>query len=136
VVQTININETDEPLVHGGWVQFEGVSVAPQTIYLTAHCDCGEIILNQSVFEFHLPEIIPFDVIIYIPTDTENGTVGTFTVSGYYALGGIQSETPPVTQKYNILNYNETGIAIGSDNIQRPKDLELPKDFPLFQLLQ
>lgn len=106
-VKTININQSNLPLIIHGSVGYEGISIRPVTITLEPFCDVGEVVLTQYEFVFHLPDTIPFDALIYITPETENDTLGTLTLNGYHSEGGIEQPINPVSQIFYVLNYGE-----------------------------
>jgi hypothetical protein len=119
---SININQSNEPVIMHCTISFDGVSVMPYTIYMNGTCDVGEVYLTQYQFVFHYPETIPFDAIIHIDPSTQNNTQGEFVLSGYYSEGGLQYTISPVGQIIEIYNYDpdhEEGKEI--DHIYRPK---------------
>ena len=107
---TVNINQSNEPLTMNCAIGYQGVSALPDTIYMAASCDVGEVYLTQYQFVFHYPETIPFDAIIYIDPETENDTQGVFTLQAYYEKGALRSSLAPVSQIIIVHNYDPEHI--------------------------
>jgi hypothetical protein len=103
---TVNINQSNEPLIMGCTIHFEGVSVLPYTVYVDASCDVGEVYLTQYQFVFHYTETIPFDAIIFIDPETENNTQGELVLWGHNEEGGVVHNVNPVFQIIEVLNYD------------------------------
>ena len=103
---TVNINQSNEPLIMHCAVGFEGVSVLPYTIHMAASSDVGEVYLTQYQFVFHYPETIPFDAIIFIDPETENDTEGVISLSAYNEVGGVRQSLGTVMQIITVLNYD------------------------------
>ena len=122
---TININQSNEPLVMHCAIGFDGVSVLPYTVYMEGSSDVGDVYLTQYQFVFHYPETIPFDAIIFIDPETANNTQGELVISGHNEEGGIVYNVNPVMQIFEVLNYDPNQTI----EIETKKTME--PDFPL-----
>lgn len=134
-VKTININQSNAPLIIHGSVGYEGISIRPVTITLEPYCDVGEVVLTQYEFVFHLPDTIPFDAFIYIAPETENDTVGTLTLNGYYSEGGIQQSINAVSQIFYVLNYGENETPSEKVELKKEEINLFLVGFPIYLLI-
>ena len=82
-----DINETDEPLIFLGWVNYTGISVLPLKVYLSVSANLGEPVLTESEFVFHIPANETFQVFIYVDNIDGNRSTGKLTLVAYWEQG-------------------------------------------------
>ena len=102
-----NINQTNEPVIFHGWIEYTGVSVRPLIVNLWASCGVGDTILTQSEFVFHLPENKTYDLYLLIYEETINGTVSQLSIGGTWTQGVSTGSIGGLQCPLLILNYDD-----------------------------
>ena len=83
----IDLNETDEPLIFHGWLNYTGISVLPLKVYVSASANLGQPVLTESEFVFHVPANETYEVYIYVNNIEGNRTTGRLTLYVYWEQG-------------------------------------------------
>lgn len=121
----IDINETHDPLIFNGWLNYTGISVVPLKVYLNAYADLGELELTESEFVFHIPSNETFVVHIYIDTIKGNQSRCMLTLYTYIEQGPTTGTGPSMRMDHLVINSSkEEDISVVSKNSPKNDDAQ------------